>query len=286
MPSYQHLPSLQKRGRSTLNSALPLVAFVILGACSTEPESETLWPGSSCDADMTCEDLFSPPQDMQDTLARQDMQQRIDQGTQPDPPADQGTQPDPPTDQGTPFQGDMRGPTCQGGDGTCPAGCDLSNDSDCTPDCSDPATWPAGHAEREANLLSEINAARAQGANCGSRGSFPPASPVQMSASLQAAARCHSVDMVENIKGLDHTGSNGSSFSRRAKDAGYTGSPAGENIAAGSGTAEGTIRQWMGSDGHCANIMKSDITRIGTGYFSGNIRYTHYWTLVTGKGGQ
>ena len=185
----------------------------------------------------------------------------------------------------TPPGEDMRGASCQGGDGTCPTGCTLSNDSDCLPDCHDPSTWPTDYAAREAKLLDEINAARAQGASCGSRGSFAPASPVKMSAALQTAARCHSVDMVETIKRLDHTGSDGSSFSQRAKREGYTGTPAGENIAAGNGTAEGTINQWMNSDGHCANIMKADITHVGTGYFKGDVRFTHFWTLVTGKGG-
>ena len=233
---------------------------------------------------MTCEDLTpSTTGDMQDTSTAGDMQ--ATGGDMSTYAPDMRAQPD----QGNgPIGGeqDMDPPSsCQGGDGTCPAGCDLSNDADCIPDCQDASTWPADYAEREAKLLSEINAARAQGANCGSKGSFPPASPVQMNASLQIAARCHSVDMVERIGKLDHTGSDGSSFSQRAKREGYTGSPAGENIAAGNGTAEATIRQWMNSDGHCANIMKANIDRIGTGYFKGDIRYTHYWTLVTGKGG-
>lgn len=248
-----------------------LVLMQGLIACSDEPEQAEHWPEASCE-EMDCPD------------ASRDMSKEGGQDM-PRPLPDQGTSP--PIDQGSsPFPSeDMSSASCQGGDGTCPAGCNLSNDQDCVPDCRDPSSWPSDYAQAEAALLTAINAARAQGANCGSRGSFSPAGPVQMNGSLQIAARCHSVDMVEHIGGLDHTGSDGSSFSQRAKREGYTGAAAGENIAAGNSTAERTIAQWMDSDGHCANIMKADIDRIGTGYFKGDVRFTHYWTLVTGRGG-
>ena len=32
---------------------------------------------------------------------------------------------------------------------------------------------------------------------------------------------------------------------------------------------------WMGSDGHCTNIMRDSFSEIGVGYYPGN-----YWTEV------
>ena len=54
-----------------------------------------------------------------------------------------------------------------------------------------------------------------------------------MDSAARIAARCHSVDMAENDF-FSHTGSDGSNFSQRMRDAGYTGSPRAENIAAGN----------------------------------------------------
>ncbi|HEY8376537.1 MAG TPA: CAP domain-containing protein, partial [Nannocystis sp.] len=56
---------------------------------------------------------------------------------------------------------------------------------------------------------------------------------------------------------------------------------AGENIAAGSATAAGTMDQWMNSDGHCANIMNPNFQHIGVGYHPGG-QWGHLWTQVFG----
>jgi len=127
---------------------------------------------------------------------------------------------------------------------------------------------------------------RAEGADGGLHGSFPPAGPVMMNRELQVAARCHSTDMTsENF--FSHTGSDGSSFSQRARRAGYGGGPRGENIAAGNGTAAATVTQWVNSDGHCRNLMNASIDRMGIGYsYDRSVRYRHYWTMKTGKGGE
>lgn len=175
--------------------------------------------------------------------------------------------------------------SCQAGDGCCPSGCDVTNDDDCMADCRDYDSWPQNWSDEEAELIALVNIERGKGADCGSRGSFPATGPVQSNRALQIAARCHSVDMVGR-GGLEHMGTDGSSFSERARREGYAGSPRGENIAAGNVTAERTVGQWMGSDGHCANIMMDGIDRMGLGYFTGDVRFTHYWTMVTGVGGQ
>merc|ERR1739845_72717 len=58
----------------------------------------------------------------------------------------------------------------------------------------------------------------------------------------------------------------------------------GENIAAGRGTAEGSLDQWKESDGHCRNMMNSRYTRVGIGYgFNEASRFDHYWTELVAQ---
>jgi uncharacterized protein YkwD len=42
--------------------------------------------------------------------------------------------------------------------------------------------------------------------------------------------------------------------------------------------------QWMGSDGHCANIMNPSFTEIGVGYYPGG-QWGHLWTQNFGTPG-
>ena len=78
-------------------------------------------------------------------------------------------------------------------------------------------------AQQEAEeMLSLVNGIRADSG----------IAPLKLSAELNTAAFDHSYDMASNNY-FSHTGLNGSTFSERAIAAGYTGSPRGENIAAG-----------------------------------------------------
>ncbi|WP_434685139.1 CAP domain-containing protein [Pseudanabaena minima] len=107
-------------------------------------------------------------------------------------------------------------------------------------------------------------------------------SPLKLSPQLTKAAQFHAVDMARNNY-FSHTGLNGSSMVDRAKGTGYKYSALGENIAAGKSTPEGTIRQWMNSSGHRANILNAKFTEIGFGYENApNSRYRHYWVQVFG----
>lgn len=55
----------------------------------------------------------------------------------------------------------------------------------------------------------------------------------------------------------------------------------GENIAAGSSTAEGTMNQWMNSQGHRENILNTRWSSMGVGCFETNGRY--YWVQLFGE---
>jgi hypothetical protein len=109
-------------------------------------------------------------------------------------------------------------------------------------------------------------------------------SPLRLNQNLNKAAFNHSKDMADNNY-FSHVGLNGSSFSQRAISAGYTGSPLGENIAAGSSTVQGTFDQWKNSPNHRSNILNPNTNEMGIGHASKTgSTYTHYWTQVFGRG--
>ncbi len=147
--------------------------------------------------------------------------------------------------------------------------------------CDPVSDWPTTHTQLEADILTIVNQRRAEGANCGSEGDFPPVGPLSMNSALNCAARVHSKDMVDRDY-FDHTNLDGLSPWDRMDLAGYNWSAAGENIAAGSPDAAGTMNQWMNSDGHCANIMSGDFTELGVGYYPGG-EWGHMWTQVFGR---
>jgi uncharacterized protein YkwD len=143
--------------------------------------------------------------------------------------------------------------------------------------CADLADWPPEWAVFEEEVLALINEHRAAGADCGSHGEFAPAVPLSMSAALRCAARSHSMDM--NVRDFfSHTNPDGDGPGERLSYAGYDGLGWGENIAWGYPSPAAVVTGWMGSDGHCANIMRRDFTLIGVGYYAGN-----YWTQTFGR---
>lgn len=154
---------------------------------------------------------------------------------------------------------------CRGGDGCCPGGCGYADDSDCAlpakPDCRDAANWPWKSIEDEVFRL--VNERRASGATCGST-KMPAVPALKRNAQLDEASRCHSADMAEHNY-FSHDSLDGRSPWQRMADAGYTGSPRGENIAGGQSTAAGAMQSWMNSEGHCKIIMSADSSEIGIG---------------------
>jgi uncharacterized protein YkwD len=62
--------------------------------------------------------------------------------------------------------------------------------------------------------------------------------------------------------------SHGANFASRISAAGYTWRSAGENIATGFATPRSVVHAWMGSTGHCANILNPTFRNIGTGVSS------------------
>jgi uncharacterized protein YkwD len=150
------------------------------------------------------------------------------------------------------------------------------------PSCGDDASWPAAWVAFEDRVLELTNQHRAAGATCDGVVK-PPVGPLVRDPRLRQAARCHSLDMgTRNY--FDHTNLDGLSPWQRIANAGYTGSPTAENIAAGQQTAELVVAGWMTSPGHCQNIMGASSTELGVGFASvPGSRYTRYWTQNFGR---
>lgn len=122
-------------------------------------------------------------------------------------------------------------------------------------------------------LLDRVNAVRASGTVCGGRGTFVPAAPLRLDARLVAAAQGHSEDM--QARGvMSHVGGDGSDPGDRIARTGYVASGWGENVAAGYPTVDAVMAGWLGSDGHCANLMNPRFRDFG-----GGVAAT-YWTQV------
>lgn len=82
---------------------------------------------------------------------------------------------------------------------------------------------------------------------------------------LTTAARRQSADNAQNGQ-CDHTGSDGSDFAKRARDAGFTGQPYGETVACRATSPQQAVDLWWGSPGHHAILTNSGIKQIGLGW--------------------
>ena len=130
-------------------------------------------------------------------------------------------------------------------------------------------------------ILNHVNAHRASGATCGGA-ARPAVGPLTLHPALNAAAERHAVDMATRDY-FNHTGHDGSSPFDRIDDAGFSGSPQGENIAAGYATAADVVAGWMGSTGHCNNIMNGNFVYMGGALsFNAGSTYGNYWVQTFG----
>jgi uncharacterized protein YkwD len=135
-----------------------------------------------------------------------------------------------------------------------------------------PASQPF-NSQAEIDVVTLINEQR-RANNC---------PPVALVRELSVASKNHSQDMADN-NFFSHTGSNGSSFSQRARAAGYAFFPSGEIIAAGYSTPRQVVDGWMNSDGHRRIILTCANDDIGVGLVTkAGSRYTNYWTAVFGQ---
>lgn len=76
---------------------------------------------------------------------------------------------------------------------------------------------------------------------------------------------------------FSHTRPNGTSCFTALKEAGVSYRAAGENIAKGYRSAESVMDGWMHSDGHRANILNKNFTRLGVGYDAASNSWTQFF---------
>lgn len=123
---------------------------------------------------------------------------------------------------------------------------------------------PPPDASAEAiEVLELVNEARSSGRSCGDR-RYSAAAPVSLEARLARAAQLHSEDMFAHDF-MGHTGSDGSDLRKRADRQGYQWSRLGENVAWGYVSPSTVVNGWLGSPGHCANIMNPEFSELGVG---------------------
>lgn len=128
----------------------------------------------------------------------------------------------------------------------------------------------------EAQILREINEARAVPRTCGTQ-RFAAAAPVTWNGYLAAAARAHAADMAARGY-FDHNTPEGVKPAQRAEAAGYTGwQVVAENIAAGY-TLANVTQGWLDSPSHCKTLMDPTLKEVGVGYvYKPGSRYGTYW---------
>lgn len=78
---------------------------------------------------------------------------------------------------------------------------------------------------------------------------------------------------------FSHTRPDGRNFSTVLNDMGITYRRSGENIAWGQQSPKAVMEGWMNSEGHRANILNPDFTKIGVGYRK-NAAGRTYWTQL------
>jgi uncharacterized protein YkwD len=101
--------------------------------------------------------------------------------------------------------------------------------------------------------------------------------PLRENDKLNTAAQAHAADMAKRNY-FSHDGLDGSTPSQRVTKAGYAWMMVAENIAAGYETPEDTVRQWMESPPHRANILDPQLEDIGVGRAANaGSDFRYYW---------
>ena len=98
---------------------------------------------------------------------------------------------------------------------------------------------------------------------------------------LKADSSLNKVALVrakETVKSFSHTRPNGTSCFTALDEYGVKYSGAGENIAYGQSSPEQVVNAWMNSEGHRANILNANFTKIGVGCHKNGS--TLYWAQM------
>lgn len=97
---------------------------------------------------------------------------------------------------------------------------------------------------------------------------------------LCKAADIRSAELVELF---EHTRPDGRDCYSVLDDQGISYSIAGENIAAGHASPEEVVEGWMNSEGHRANILNAEFTKMGISLCKVDSGYYYYWAQLFTK---
>lgn len=104
---------------------------------------------------------------------------------------------------------------------------------------------------------------------------------LSLDSAISNVARTKSKDMADNNY-FAHQSPTYGSAGDMLKQFGINWTAWGENIASGQDTPEEVVNAWMNSEGHRANILSSNFTKIGVGYVT-NSNGKAYWTQMFAK---
>lgn len=93
---------------------------------------------------------------------------------------------------------------------------------------------------------------------------------------IEAAALARAKEIETSFS---HTRPDGRNFSTALTDSGITFRSLGENIAWGQRSPEEVVKAWMNSERHRANILNTNFTKIGVGYYQ-NGAGRNYWSQL------
>ena len=131
--------------------------------------------------------------------------------------------------------------------------------------CEGARRWPNAYADREDQLLDEIEDLRRSGTTCGEDTRFDPVTPLELVPELHCAARLHATDLATHGT-VGPEGSDGGTPFSRANRSGYAGIPRYELSAANYEDAGAVLEAWLADPTHCAALLDRKVRHIGVGH--------------------
>ena len=143
---------------------------------------------------------------------------------------------------------------------------------------------PCAFSDEAKEMHQAVNSARGVARACG-QAHFWPSQQLEWDVSLEKAAAFHAEDMATRGY-FSHLAPppQSSTPCERAEAHGWTGPPACvENLAAGQVSVKEAMEGLLASPGHCANLMRPELAKLGVGVAIGG-SYKKYWVQLFGLG--